>query len=264
MDENNKCKPICGDGIIEQGLEDCEDFNDIQYDGCYQCMFQCEINCSKCLKGICQQCVDGYELLVEGCQKIFIKQNDDLEEQDIKIQCGDGNQSKTEQCDDGNKEDGCSSKSEIEGNWDCNLEQPNIGYLITKFSLIYLNQTYDHQYVQLQFTNQMKQIQKFNFTQSILTEIYNLSQDQYQVIINPVVNVYETQFTMAIFEFDILNLESISFSPNLSVSFNSSLIDNNYMAADLSKQKILLQQPKYQVKTQLMLQINFKTLEVHQ
>ncbi|CAD8101552.1 unnamed protein product [Paramecium primaurelia] len=49
---------------------------------------------------------------------------------------------------------------------------------------------------------------------------------------------------MAIFKFDILNLESITFLPNLSVSFDSSLTDNNNMAVDLSKQTILLQQPK--------------------
>ncbi|CAD8101548.1 unnamed protein product [Paramecium primaurelia] len=66
MDEYNKCKPICGDEIIEQGLENCEDFNDIQYDGCYQFMFQCEINCSK---GNCQECVDGNEYQQKDVKK---------------------------------------------------------------------------------------------------------------------------------------------------------------------------------------------------
>lgn len=34
---NNKCQPICGDKIVIMGLEECDDGNDIEYDGCFEC-----------------------------------------------------------------------------------------------------------------------------------------------------------------------------------------------------------------------------------
>ncbi|CAD8200478.1 unnamed protein product [Paramecium octaurelia] len=101
--DNTYCTPICGDGIIVQGLEECEDLNDIEYDGCYQCNYQCEINCSKCIERICQECIyDESDMEVE-----IVK---------IQLQCGDGLISNDEECDDWNilNNDGCSSNCNIE------------------------------------------------------------------------------------------------------------------------------------------------------
>ncbi|CAD8215598.1 unnamed protein product [Paramecium octaurelia] len=254
LDANKLCKPKCGDGIILFGLEECEDLNNIPYDGCYQCMFQCDLYCSKCNQGICFECYQGYELHLDGCKKILIPNEIDYpENQNNKPQCGDGNQTNSEQCDDANQDnfDGCSSRCKIEENWICTSEQPNQCYVKTIFSLIYQNQTYEHQYVVMQFSNQVKQISTFNFTQSILSKILNLNQDQYQITVNPVVNVSDTQFTIGLFEFDVLFLDSASILPNLSISINQSLIDSNNMPVDLPTQTILLQQPKVLTKEQI-------------
>ncbi|CAD8203777.1 unnamed protein product [Paramecium octaurelia] len=263
MDENNLCKPICGDGIIVEGLEECEDFNDIPYDGCYQCMFQCEPICSKCIQGICQECDEGYDLLTEGCNKIIIyKEIDDLEQSDNTISCGNGKLQNSEQCDDGNLEnyDGCSSGCDIEENWICNLEQPSSCYLETKCYLTYLNQTEGHQFILMEFSNQVKQSSKSNFTESILSQIINLSQDQYLITINPIVDVDETEFAMGQYEFDILFLNTISIQPNLTISINSLLIDSNNMTVNISAKSIILEKPKFLNQDQINVANKFQAL----
>ncbi|CAD8085132.1 unnamed protein product [Paramecium primaurelia] len=53
--ENKKCTTICGDQLIA-GDEQCDDGNEIKYDGCYQCQYQCQNECIKCIKGICYEC----------------------------------------------------------------------------------------------------------------------------------------------------------------------------------------------------------------
>ncbi|CAD8184643.1 unnamed protein product [Paramecium octaurelia] len=248
LTEKNQCKPICGDGIIIQELEECEDLNDIQFDGCHQCFFQCNQNCSKCVQGMCQQCTEGYDLIINECQKALIDESGENDEFNvIKVEkCGDAYQSTFEQCDDGNQDngDGCSSKCMLEENWSCNQDQPNYCFLQTKYSLEYENQTFQHQFVLLKFSNEVKQVSNLNFTQSIQPVIINLNQSQYQISINPVVGVDSAYFTMALFEFDIVIFEQMSLEPNFSISFNSSLVDNNNMLVGLPSQQLLLKTPK--------------------
>ncbi|CAD8211185.1 unnamed protein product [Paramecium octaurelia] len=55
----NICMTSCGDNIIS-GLEECDDGNYIQFDGCYQCKFQCIQFCLTCIHGACLQCSNGY------------------------------------------------------------------------------------------------------------------------------------------------------------------------------------------------------------
>ncbi|CAD8122832.1 unnamed protein product [Paramecium sonneborni] len=51
--QQNPCIPICGDNLVLDN-EECDDGNLEPFDGCYLCMFQCEQNCSFCIKGECQ------------------------------------------------------------------------------------------------------------------------------------------------------------------------------------------------------------------
>ncbi|CAD8126372.1 unnamed protein product [Paramecium sonneborni] len=92
----NVCFPICGNEVIE-GNEQCDDGNLNNYDGCFQCKFECVQDCQICENGICQECNVGFE---------YDKQN----EKCVTI-CGDGLLIPFGQeiCDDGNKEkgDGC-------------------------------------------------------------------------------------------------------------------------------------------------------------
>ncbi|CAD8200464.1 unnamed protein product [Paramecium octaurelia] len=121
----NQCHPLCG-------LEECDDGNEDQNDGCYQCKLKCDINCISCEFGKCNNCDTGYILSdnqnnFPQCYQEIVEYPDNcliLEEQQCKecevgyIQengqcfphCGDGIQiSGLEECDDGNlvPYDGC-------------------------------------------------------------------------------------------------------------------------------------------------------------
>ncbi|CAK74202.1 unnamed protein product (macronuclear) [Paramecium tetraurelia] len=89
---SNDCLPQCGDGIVV-GLEQCEDQNNIPYDGCYECQYQCHKMCSNCQKGLCFECKNGYHLNGQQCI----------------TKCGDGIKIGDELCDDQNDvvRDGC-------------------------------------------------------------------------------------------------------------------------------------------------------------
>ncbi|CAD8207704.1 unnamed protein product [Paramecium octaurelia] len=90
----NSCYPYCGDKLVLQQYEDCDDGNLQPYDGCYQCKFQCIEDCNICDRGQCiLKCGDGYEFVNNNCHSI----------------CGDQIITKEEDCDDGNpiKFDGC-------------------------------------------------------------------------------------------------------------------------------------------------------------
>ncbi|CAD8196500.1 unnamed protein product [Paramecium octaurelia] len=220
--DQNYCKPICGDGIIIEGLEECEDLNDIQYDGCYQCFFQCSQNCSKCKQGKCQVCAEGYDLIINECRQVTIinaNQTDDNNAVQSQ-QCGDQILSINEQCDDGNQYsgDGCSINCKTEENWKCNEEQPNQCFKQTKFFLKYENQTYEHQFVFLMFSNEVKQVSEISFQDSILAEITNLNKNQ------------------------------------------STLIDNNEMPVLISSEQLLLKEPKVLTQIQIKVANRFKDI----
>ncbi|CAD8170741.1 unnamed protein product [Paramecium octaurelia] len=91
---SNDCVTKCGDGFV-LGSEQCEDQNNIPYDGCYECKYQCDKLCSNCQKGECFECQVGYYLNGQKCE----------------TKCGDGIKSGDELCDDHNEiaRDGCTS-----------------------------------------------------------------------------------------------------------------------------------------------------------
>ncbi|CAD8104073.1 unnamed protein product [Paramecium primaurelia] len=84
---NNQCISLCGDGYLSH-YEQCDDANNIPYDGCFQCFFQCNYYCHTCQNGECSQCSIGYYLdqSKNNCYSI----------------CGDGIVAHDEQCDNGN------------------------------------------------------------------------------------------------------------------------------------------------------------------
>ncbi|CAD8163683.1 unnamed protein product [Paramecium octaurelia] len=90
----NVCYPNCGDKIILEQYEDCDDGNLQPYDGCYQCKFQCIEDCNICNRGQCiLKCSEGYQFINDSCHSV----------------CGDQMVTKEEDCDDGNsiQFDGC-------------------------------------------------------------------------------------------------------------------------------------------------------------
>ncbi|CAD8131072.1 unnamed protein product [Paramecium sonneborni] len=43
------CPDFCADRIIS-GIEECENGYTIQYNGCFDCKFQCQLQCTTCIK----------------------------------------------------------------------------------------------------------------------------------------------------------------------------------------------------------------------
>ncbi|CAD8205824.1 unnamed protein product [Paramecium pentaurelia] len=88
------CNPYCGDGIVLKQFEDCDDGNQVPFDGCYECKYQCIEGCNICDQGQCiLKCDLEYEFVNNNCLSI----------------CGDKIVTKEEECDDGNtiQFDGC-------------------------------------------------------------------------------------------------------------------------------------------------------------
>ncbi|CAD8102894.1 unnamed protein product [Paramecium sonneborni] len=70
---NNNCYEIpitCGDLIIQEN-EECDDGNNIEFDGCFNCKYSCPIECQVCQIGICQDiCEYGFGLINNVCSTI--------------------------------------------------------------------------------------------------------------------------------------------------------------------------------------------------
>ncbi|CAD8042787.1 unnamed protein product [Paramecium primaurelia] len=111
---DNSCIPICGDGIVINSLEDCEDGNNLPCDGCYQCKLSCIQNCEVCQLGGCEKCNLGYQINDNFCEKVV---EEEIQNQDQF--CGDGIIQNNESCDDFNSInlDGCSSTCKVENQW---------------------------------------------------------------------------------------------------------------------------------------------------
>ncbi|CAK61015.1 unnamed protein product (macronuclear) [Paramecium tetraurelia] len=154
---DNQCLSICGDLIIASN-EQCEDANEIPFDECYQCEYSCPLNCFDCNKGQCLYCDDGYQISNNLCIGI----------------CGDGSKLEIEECDDFNliSQDGCSDKCEIEINWACTAIDFETSQCLQNkpphFNLLFINQTYDSQFIQLQITSKVKLHDSYqNLTKSL-------------------------------------------------------------------------------------------------
>ncbi|CAD8197951.1 unnamed protein product [Paramecium pentaurelia] len=139
---NNACHSICGDQIVTQE-EECDDGNNIQFDGCFNCKFSCPFHCDDCYQGICLQFNNQYQLL-------------NLNQYKQQLNCGDGLLQEQEQCDDGNDQiaDGCSNECVIEQNWICQTilkDSPTQCSFVRSPKLIinYLNMTYNKQYISI-------------------------------------------------------------------------------------------------------------------
>ncbi|CAD8118577.1 unnamed protein product [Paramecium sonneborni] len=198
---DGSCTEICGDGFIV-GLEECDDMNNIQNDGCYLCKFQCHQQCLDCIFGFCNQCAFGWEQYNNQCQSI----------------CGNGLLvEQFEQCDDGNNQDddGCNSKCQIEKNWICFQSQINQiteckKDLKPKIILQNISQKKDStQIIQLQFNQQLQLKNNTRFEDFIKINV--TGNVEFHLIIEPIfaAQLYLTNIKKLILlmsPFNLLNL----------------------------------------------------------
>ncbi|MCF7844478.1 MAG: DUF4215 domain-containing protein [Kiritimatiellales bacterium] len=136
-------KQICGDGKVDNDLEECDDGNLVPSDGCsLQCQIEKGYLCRE-VPSIClatcgdnkvqghETCDDGNKNDNDGCSHIC------FEEEGYHCYaatgtcyslCGDGFVRKDEECDDGNDDsfDGCSRVCKVETGFSCNKAEPSV------------------------------------------------------------------------------------------------------------------------------------------
>jgi cysteine-rich repeat protein len=97
--------PSCGDGVINQTGEQCDDGNTINGD---KCSSTCQIEpwCGDGNLDAGEACDDGNNTNGDGCSSACT----------VEASCGDGNKDEGEECDDGNRVDGdgCDSNCTVE------------------------------------------------------------------------------------------------------------------------------------------------------
>ncbi|CAD8124784.1 unnamed protein product [Paramecium sonneborni] len=265
---NGKCLPICGDNIITPIFEQCDDGNDIPYDGCFQCLYSCSYGCIQCEKdNHCLLCEDQNYILdtqtfqcnlqqqnIETNTEVIINDNDQLIVQCNKNQafiqnkcvnlCGNGIlKSEFEQCDDGNNNggDGCSALCFQEDSYECNNQENQLSictFIQTpNFNLILLsdkqNQT---KIIELIFSQQVYISSKLNFEQIIEFIILNEIQIAFSLI--PFQNI-TSQLSNPKYKILIQFLEPVA-NPILKVTIQKYSIFNSY-DMELNNNQIQLQ-----------------------
>ncbi|CAD8166678.1 unnamed protein product [Paramecium octaurelia] len=247
LNKINICTPLCGDGIVIEEYEQCDDGNDIPYDGCYQCQFECQEGCIQCQSNQCQKCHPLYVLDIKtgNCLKQN-NDNDDQLEQMINFRCGEnhilinnmcvhkcGNglrDSQYEECDDGNLNggDGCSSFCLIESSYQC-INQENSLSLCTyikapQMNLNVLTNNGDSlQVVELTFTQQVQVEEAVNFEDIIAFTI--TPQTQYKLTIDYISNI-TIQLSNSKYQIQIEFIEPVK-NPILEVVMQKNTIYNS-------------------------------------
>ncbi|CAK57394.1 unnamed protein product (macronuclear) [Paramecium tetraurelia] len=217
------CQSVCGDGIVNKEFEDCDDENNIMYDGCFECSLQCSLGCILCEEdNYCKKCDSQFyklDLTTHLCE-IVLKQdavdnnqnndNQDQENQNNNLhcnynyiyvdgqcinQCGNARfQNQYEQCDDGNTigGDGCSQSCTIENQFVCEtIEYQQSECLFLKPPDFYLNMISDRknqtQTVELTFTQQVRLKIEMDFEE--WAQIAILPETDFLVNVIPITNL---------------------------------------------------------------------------
>ncbi|CAK64889.1 unnamed protein product (macronuclear) [Paramecium tetraurelia] len=274
------CLPICGDNYIEPGLEECDDGNQSQYDGCYNCQLECDARCRRCQYGLCQDICKLDELEIDGkCIKAIPEEKDIINLDEcpkgcqqclygecmyclsnyllykgvcLQIECGNGILEHLEECDDGNfiNNDGCSNECQIENSWNCFSKntQVNQCFSIAQASLDYFNQTKYYQYTD---------IDQFPTKDSF--KILGLQPDDYNIKCNPKVLISQNEFRNIQYEFQIYFNYQIDSKPVFNIQLNETILDENNMIVPPTNISIELKVPKILTRSQLTASRTLKT-----
>ncbi|CAK77967.1 unnamed protein product (macronuclear) [Paramecium tetraurelia] len=254
--KNGKCLSICGDNIITPPFEQCDDGNDIPYDGCYDCQFKCSFGCIKCQKdNKCVQCDELNYILDTHTYICQAKQpNSDLEPKEeennndlVIISCNENQEfinyqcvnlcgngilnSLFEQCDDGNNEggDGCSALCFEEDSYKC-INQNN-SFSICNFvqqpnlELILLSEIQNQtKIIELGFSQDVYLLSYQYFEQIVEFTITPIS--QYQLSLLPIINI-TAQLNQPKYQISVQFLEPVT-DPILQINIQQFSIYNYY------------------------------------
>ncbi|CAD8105125.1 unnamed protein product [Paramecium sonneborni] len=232
---NNICSPICGDSI-QADHEQCDDGNNNEFDGCYQCQYSCPQHCSDCLKGICVACNLGFLLINNNCIN----------------NCGDGILNLEEQCDDGNQDDrdGCSQLCEIEFDWICKqgTDCTYIKYPI--FKTEYLMQKNQYQYVKISFSQPVQSQSQVIYKDTFDLEILDLNKTIFNITIK---DIKPVQFLIVSDVQYILQIEiqtNLNYQPILKVNLTEQLYSIDDAPLKNTIDYIQLNYPNYMTEEQ--------------
>ncbi|CAD8196471.1 unnamed protein product [Paramecium octaurelia] len=223
LNQINICTPQCGDGVVIEEYEQCDDGNDTPYDGCYQCQFECPEGCIQCQSNQCQKCHHFYVL-------------------DIKTDaCGNGlRDGQYEECDDGNLYggDGCSSFCLIESSYQCRDQENSIS-LCTYIKApemnlnILTNNANSLQVLELTFTSQVQLEEAVNFEDIVAFTIK--PQTQYKLTINCISNI-TIQLSNPKYQIQIEFIEPVQ-NPVLEVVMQKNIIYNQFQLGLIENEK---------------------------
>ncbi|CAK74186.1 unnamed protein product (macronuclear) [Paramecium tetraurelia] len=233
--QSNDCFTQCGDGIVA-GNEYCDDKNDVPYDGCYECKFQCTLYCQICNQGECFQCQNDYTLQNNQCS--FNKENDDL------------NLSNTEETQNNNASNNNNTSYGQNPEWlSLNENMLCRGYECVyskkpSMKLTYKTQSFALQYVDITFDQEVKfsdEVQKdknlFNIS------INDLDSQYYNIKINSIQDIsFDLQHAQ--YQVQIELFLELQTKPVLLVQLNQEIINGNNQSLFNSNQSITLQTPK--------------------
>ncbi|CAK94692.1 unnamed protein product (macronuclear) [Paramecium tetraurelia] len=220
--KEDQCQSVCGDKIITDD-EQCDDGNETQFDGCYDCQYQCNQHCVFCEIGVCIECTRDYALINGLC--ILNEQNA------IKI---------IESFD---KNDPKSKEAILDGNEICNQfecsfsKQPNmkLTFRQQQFSLQYIDISFDQQ---IKFRDQIiKQKSSFNIS------INDLDPKDYNITINPIQDIsFDLQY--AYYQVIIEIFPQVLNKPIIFILLNQDVVNSNNQPLQFKNQSISLQIPK--------------------
>ncbi|CAD8131035.1 unnamed protein product [Paramecium sonneborni] len=291
---DNICFPNCGDKLILEQYEDCDDGNQQPYDGCFQCEFQCryEFVNNSCLS-VCgdqivtkeEDCDDGNLQPYDGCfdclyscskncfecfQGICLECNYQFQllisnQCKQQLNCGDGFLQENEECDDGNyyAMDGC-KECQIEQNWICITitkdSQSQCTFVKAPNLVInYLNMTNNKQYISILFDQKVK-INTFQpFSETINFELLNIDEKNWNSTLHIIQDIgSEVSFGEFIVQIEVYQL--LEFRPILKIQVNQ-IVTNQYNAVlEVVEKSITLKYPTFIDQTQKDYSQNLKSL----
>ncbi|CAD8195850.1 unnamed protein product [Paramecium pentaurelia] len=225
--QENICQPFCGDQLILDQYEDCDDGNLQSYDGCFNCKFQCIEDCNICEQGQCiLRCEDGYEFVNNNCLSV----------------CGDLILDQYEDCDDGNLQpyDGC---------FNCKYSCPENCFDCYQGTCLECNYQY-----QLLISNQSQQQQ--NCGDGLLQEQEDCDDGNYQAADGCKDCLIEQNWICITMTRDSLSLCTFFKAPNLVINYLNMTQNKQYISIQFNqKVKIYTAQPLSET-------INFQILNI--